>query len=535
MIQHKRESKSQSPAEYVISASMCILLVFVLFIGLFLAYFSTRYSYYSPTRYDDPFYIIKDNELWNLLTFGVAVALALILNRLFDKLGQKQRVAGYIFLGISCVLYIATCLYWTNTMPYYPSGDQLNTTAAAYYHLEGNFIMLTKGGYLGKYPHQKGLTLLYEILFSTFGDFCYPVAANFHIGMGVITLILGYLFVEETTNHNICKILYCPLFLFCIPYIIMTPYAYGDLPSVCFCTVLFWALLRFARTNKWRYVLLGCISASLALMVRSNTWIVLIAMIIGMLLVTIQKKKMPPVLAGILIMASAAGTIEAIDYSYYLRSGYTSDQGAPMIMWVAMGLQDSPKGPGTYNNYQTITLGEVDYDTEAAAEVSKENIKENLSKYVDDPAYGYWFFKTKLLLQWIEPTFEAMYSTASFDDTVELPPIIQDIYFGNMHDQVIRFCDRYQSIIYFGFLCFIPAFFKKRKENPAIHIPLIAIVGGFLFSLIWEAKSRYMLPYYMFMLVYIPDGIWMASMWVKTIFAKCQLKFCPKHDKLSSN
>lgn len=512
---YNHSSPQKSIRENTYGFCMSILFLFVLFIGLFLAYYSTRYSYFSSTNYHIPVYPIKDSGLLNLVLFAGICVLSLLLSRLFDRAGKRQRLMGYVFLGICCLLYVVFCLIWVTDLPYYPSGDQLNATAAAYYNRKGNFIMFKTSGYLGKFPYQKGLTFLYEILFALFGDFCYSTAAHMHIIMGVITMIFGYLFVEETSFRSICKVLYCPLVLFCAPYLILTPYTYGDLPSVCFCTVLFWALLRFGRTGKFRYAVLGSLMAALSLLVRLHTWIVLIALVIGMLLVALQKKKLAPLLAGALVIATSLCSVKLLDVSYALRSGYEITQGAPMILTLAMGMQENEGGPGTYNNYQTSTLSSVDYDNQAASEIARENLQESLSRFAEDSSYAVWFFKTKLLMQWIEPSFETLISTYSFDEEKPVPEWIEKVYFGSWHDPLMRFADRYQAIVYLGFLLFIPVFWKKRKENAAGYIPLIAIVGGFLFSIIWEAQCRYVLPYYLFMLVYVPDGICQAGEWFK--------------------
>ena len=418
MFRFTKEHPKQTISEQFVGICMGILLIFALFIGLFLAFYSVRYSYYTPSSCIGPVQPIKDSPFINILFFTIAALLLPVLNKLFQKLGNHQKKAGYFFMGLCCLIYVTMCLIWVSELPYYPSGDQLIATAAAHYHLDGNFTMLANGGYLGQYPFQKGLTILYELLFTIFGDFCYSVAAKFHIGMGVITLITGYLFVEETSHNNICKIIYCLLFLFCAPYIILTPYIYGDLPSICLCTVLFWALLRFARTENKLYIILCCITASLSLMVRTHTWIVLIAVFIGMFLVALQKKLLAPILAAALIITSAFATQNAVNYSYLLRSGFPSTYGAPMVLWIAMGTQNNEDGPGSYNNYQSTVLSEADFNRDVAAEIGKKNLQENLQHFTEDTDYAIWFFKTKLQMQWIEPTFETLLSTYSFDEDV---------------------------------------------------------------------------------------------------------------------
>ena len=39
----------------------------------------------------------------------------------------------------------------------------------------------------------------------------------------------------------------------------------------------------------------------------------------------------------------------------------------------------------------------------------------------------------------------------------------------------------------------------KEEEGILRHLLAAAVIGGFCFSLLWEAKTRYILPYYLFM------------------------------------
>lgn len=40
----------------------------------------------------------------------------------------------------------------------------------------------------------------------------------------------------------------------------------------------------------------------------------------------------------------------------------------------------------------------------------------------------------------------------------------------------------------------------------------IAVFGGFLFSILWEAKSRYVFPYCVFMILYAPEGLYQTGL-----------------------
>jgi hypothetical protein len=57
---------------------------------------------------------------------------------------------------------------------------------------------------------------------------------------------------------------------------------------------------------------------------------------------------------------------------------------------------------------------------------------------------------------------------------------------------------------------------KRLKDIVSITfiIPLIAVVGGFLFSIIWESQCRYVLPYYVMIVMYAPVGLNQISEWI---------------------
>lgn len=53
----------------------------------------------------------------------------------------------------------------------------------------------------------------------------------------------------------------------------------------------------------------------------------------------------------------------------------------------------------------------------------------------------------------------------------------------------------------------------EEKEVPiSLWLPWIAVFGGFLFSILWEAKSRYVFPYCVFMILYAPEGLYQTGL-----------------------
>lgn len=492
-------------------------------IGAVLAYNGLKVSYYS-TLAEDGSLVLMGDSVWVHLLFTVLLGCLLcVLDSFFRKKLKKetQEKIAFWVLVFTALFVAVTGTVYVQMNPYYPIGDQLNTTAGAYYCLQGNYMMLVPGGYIGLYEQQKGFMFLYEILFWIFGDFCYKVAAEFHVIFAVLTLCFGYGFVKMHFEKTICRIFYCLLMAGCFPLMLYLPYIYGDVPSICFCTILFWALSKYGTAFRKRYIVLGALMAALALMCRMNTWIVLIAVGIGMVLLAIQKKTYKPLIAALCILLSAAGAIKAVNLMYELRSGYESGVGIPSVLWIAMGLQETNGEAGTYNRYQQTVFESNDFDREISAQIGKDYIALRLQEFRENPAMAKEFFWKKMSSQWTEPLFESLASTKCFEEGKTVPEWIQNLYYGSTRDFVWKLANYYQSFVYVSFFLLSLGGLLKCKTNMGAEstkwIPLIAIVGGFLFSLMWENQCRYCLPYYIFMLMYVPHGFLQWEYWIKAV------------------
>ena len=110
--------------------------------------------------------------------------------------------------------------------------------------------------------------------------------------------------------------------------------------------------------------------------------------------------------------------------------------------------------------------------------------------------------------QWIDPLFESVKFTGTFDEDNmdEIPSMVLEIYQGEAKDTLKQACSIMMSVVYFFSLIGIA--FRYFKKKPIMEdIPLIVFVGGFLFSIIWEAKARYVFPYFVLLHLYAAYGL----------------------------
>ena len=122
------------------------LLVCSVIISSILAYTGCRYSYYSTVKDSwTPMILMNDPVLMHVL-FALAAGAFFCLfdwwmrKKLSDKTQEKLAVVVLVLSALA-IFIVGTVFVQMN--PYYPAGDQLNTTAGSYYCLHGNYMMLT--------------------------------------------------------------------------------------------------------------------------------------------------------------------------------------------------------------------------------------------------------------------------------------------------------------------------------------------------------------------------------------------------------
>ncbi len=494
-----------------------ILLICVLAMMMLLSYWACKISYYGAVDGRSRGMLVKDKTWAHILIFLTTALCTVKIDELLMKkdkiLQEKICLCTLIVTG---VIAFALGVFYVCKNPYYPVGDQINTTAFAAYCREGNFSMLSPGGYVGMYQQQKGLGILYEILFALFGDFNYRPAKILHVVWWIFTILAGYGFLKLNTDRPVFRMLYCVMLLGCFPFLFYLPYIYGDVLSISFGTILFYGVAAYEHSGQKRYIALASFAAGLAVLARKNTWIILIAVVVYALLSSLKKRKLQYLLAGTAILLTAALSVKAVDVVYEVRSGYPSGVGIPSILWVAMGLQETEGRAGVYNRYQQTTFADCDFQQESATQQGKIYIRERLEEFSQDPGKAFSFFKNKLEGQWIEPMYAALETTESFEEGTVLSPVLESLYYGALGRIIWNLTNYYQSILYLAglmALVMLGILWWKKKDVPtSLWLPWIAVFGGFLFSIMWEAKSRYVFPYCVFMILYAPEGLYQMGL-----------------------
>lgn len=272
---------------------------------------------------------------------------------------------------------------------------------------------------------------------------------------------------------------------------------------MCLSFLAVYALLLYLERRQIRYgVLLGA-ALTLACLVRSNCYIVIAAIACVLLVKMISDKKLRHGLVLLLCLAMFFVSHTALDKFYEQRLGFSLENGMPTVLWVAMGLQEGgsdgiEREAGWYNGFAyDVFVDECGRDQEQSKQIGMEAVMESLTNFKEHPAYAADFFWRKIGSQWVEPTYSCLQETNRRIE--ERSTFMDRLYKGDLWPGFVRFMDVYQSVIYFGAFLFLLLIIRKKIPVEQLSL-LIVVIGGFLFYVVWEAKSRYVLPYFIMLI-----------------------------------
>jgi hypothetical protein len=245
-------------------------------------------------------------------------------------------------------------------------------------------------------------------------------------------------------------------------------------------------------------------------MIRKNTSILVVAMVGVTIVKTLlyrRKTYVAIIISLCLGLLVQSFTISGI-YSKYIPD---DSKGMPAILWVAMGLSDVALGTderagyaGWYNGINVDFYRLSDFVPEAASEEAKAYIGDFFQYSKDNPKYCIGFFIRKISSQWIAPMYQSLALNSNIVN--EQPRIIEFIYREESAWKLMDVCmNLYQYMLYLSAFCFA-LFSWKRKRDLKYYTGLIMVFGGFLFTVIWEAKTRYTLPYLAMLIPYSAIG-----------------------------
>lgn len=544
---------------------LTLLLAVLLFAGSFLT------TCYADNMETQQVLFRLDNPLWNLLELAGFGLLFCGCLHFYDKFGRKFRrgllifTLGFIFcLGVLLILFGRTV----------PAADAMSVYNAALEWIQGNLdVIHPTVSYLSYYPQQIGLMAFLELFLRIWNLTGISAPAWHFIKLIYVCLLCAavlfqYLSLKYLWREHWEEISCCYLLLVCcnLPMIMYSSFVYGEIPSFAALSVGLYLLLRllsgitfpgrasdisckgmsvkpFASEASSETILspkLHCTRSAfftgtgsilflaLSVMLRKNSLIPIIAVLLVLLFESLRfgrsvRARLCLLGMAVCLAVTSVGILPLVQKCYEKKAGNTLSSGVTAMSYFAMGMQEASRGCGWYNGFNIDTYDAAGMDSALANEISRQAVLERLAYFREHPGYAVDFYARKHLSQWADGTYASRQATlASYGGR---SGFFQEVYDGSLSSAYIEWGNAWQNVLYLGTLVFcVSAVHRKRKytataprgsdtDSLYLYAGLIAVLGGFLFHILWEANSRYIFLYSLLLMPYCAAGVY-------TVFAE---------------
>lgn len=376
--------------------------------------------------------------------------------------------------------------------------------------MENNYTAFSRGEYLYRYPFQLGITAILELIYTIFGVENFVAFQSVNVVCVMVILKMLQLITKELFQDERVRRMESFISMGCLPLFLFTTFIYGDMIGWCLgiCSIYF--VIRYLRDGSLKNAAFAALLLCAGVIAKSNINILVVAAVIAVALRGIREKKWAAVpVAAALIIVSQFGNV-CVNGIYARRMGVEAiPAGIPKLAWIAMSLQETDEGGyacGWYNGYNWQVYGDNDFDAERTTQACMESIKGSLFKFAHEQRYALSFFYKKFTSQWNAPTFQAMITNEWYSRYSR--PLSDTAYFfiyGFGRDILYELMNIYHFLIFLGTAAF--CCLRRRKWDFCQAYFILNIFGGFLFHMIWEAQSRYVLGYFVLMLPLAACGI----------------------------
>jgi len=375
-----------------------------------------------------------------------------------------------------------------------PYGDQAQVYGAAMYFNSGNYVNLSPGGYLDMYPHQLGYVAFLQLLFKITGSNSFFMVQVINCLFIAGTVFAACLLLDDLTDKAAVQIIGTLSMLTLLPLYLHASLLYGDIPSFLFSLLFLHHFIRGLKDPHGAYLILCVPEIMLAVLFKKNSIIILLASVIVLLIHFFMTKRCLFIITLLALCILPTGLPKLLEAHYSNVSGYDIEGGIPAISWIAMGTVEEGC-PGWFNNYPVPAYYDAGYDRRTAADMAIAKLGERFRYFGEDPVYAASFWKRKISTQWNDPFFHS-YDIIFTDE--ETPQGLTGFIINHSEGTMVSL-SLLQNITYSGVLLYM-IFRKNRNYNIYSLLPEICILGEFLFSIIWEANSRFIIPYYIIMI-----------------------------------
>lgn len=447
----------------------------------------------------------------NILFLFINIIICFLLFYLFYIVWKKFIKHKKIFFIIAFILFIILQFLFLYAFEVYPSWDYKDVFDGVKADVLLNKSIF-KNIYFYTYTNNIGLGILYKFFFLIFKLFRFKDLMYLH-GITVVNIVfidiallyLYKIFRLYNTNENSMFLLICSFFI--TPFITYGPIAYTDTFSLPFAVISIYFFLKYVTGNKQdnKLFIISGLFLGFGLCLKFSLIVILVAYIIYILF-TNEKIKEKLVIMALLICFTFIPYLNlSIIEKVCMDEKVLNEEKLPYTHWLMMGVNDDGITVGGYSELDFRNTSE--YKTK---KLKKEYNKKVISQRLQDKVLNKKllnFYTRKVAYQWGDGSF---YSTIILERYPVRKINVRKYIIGITYDMKTYYLLCQTQLIIIISMIILSVLLKRyltEKEKNILFLNSIIIFGVFLFFILWETRSRYLINFIPVLLIEVYLGV----------------------------
>ena len=467
--------------------------------------------------------IVSMNSILYVIGLIAAMLLLFFATRFLNKYlykdssEKKIELRKLLFWG-GFALYIIFNIVWLLNVNPKVGADSVHVANLAQAMYEGNIDeVLTSETYLGMplreymqaYPQQIPLAFFYSLFFRIIHfDMMEILRVLNFIGNILIVFAMYKISNQISKKYETNKVLLFTMLFTFVSLPMLSTFVYGDILGIAFGLLSVYFIMKYTDVKKMRYAVFSALSIAVAYMVRMNSLIFIIAIVMYLLISLFNgftkkgaKEKIVnfAIIVAYIVIAFMPSTV--IKNYYMDKWELDEDKSCPYVSYLLMSMEESYRANGWYN--EKISEPAI-HNPDMAKREYPDKIKDRLAYFAKNPGYAFNFYAMKTASMWTENTYASIFYNVD-GRTYSIMDYVKEAA-SLMGKEQKEFCDIwvlsepiefYQKVLLIlSCVCCIIFLLQNRKNVSLEVLLLITIfIGGFAFHTLWEGKSRYIIPY----------------------------------------
>lgn len=453
----------------------------------------------------------------------------LILLLIYKYILEKEKINTKIVIPILLLIIFIFQCYIGNLFRVQPNWDMKELFNGASDYISGGEEYLN---YLYRYPNNIGIQIIYIILFRI-ADFIkilsrYDMAMLFNIIMIDLALLFTFLVSKEMFDNKKALMIFIMLASM-TPIYLFSPIIYTDTISMMFPVLILYLYLLAKKKDaiKKKCIFYALMGATICIGMSIKVTIAIMPIAISIYEIVMKNKRETLVMIGTTFISFIICLLFIMIFMRLIFPKWNNEEynkeRFPITHWIMMGLGDV----GKYSERDVALTSSFSNINEKRKENMKV-IQERLANILENRKMNH--LRRKLMYTWGDGTYYAV-NTLDYD-AVNNGKHQEFVFKRGEHHEFYQYYTQIQHLTIIT-LMIVLSFISIKKDINYEFTLRIAIFGLFLFLLLWETRSRYLINHLPVMQIISFIGVEELYKVISNVWKKHKLNLLKEEKRVS--